>query len=538
VNESRSEAGGSESATHETSIPHRVLRSTATNVVGRVVVVGIGFLLTPFILHRVGAVDFGLWMLVESIVGYGALLDLGISAAVIKYVSENRARGDVAEASRLVTGALVLYLALGFAACCLAVAVAVLVPPHLGISSDRRSLASDLILLAGFRLAISIPGATPIAVLRAVNRFDLTNLLAVVSALIGAAGAVAVLLTGGGVLEVVAVGAITAAIMLVPAVWLARRSFPELRLTRAGLDWQLQRRILAFSSSVSVVQVGSRLQGKTDAIVIGLTLPVRAVTPFNLAVRLATVVTVAADQFAQIMLPLASETHVKEGPAGLRPLFLTSTRIIVALTLPLAVALAGLSDKVLSAWVGPEYAHYWYLVVILVVSALINVSTWPMASVAQSLERYKPFALLGLANGVINLALSFALVYPLGLVGVALGTLLPTLLETAVLQLWYLRRVLDVPPRLVVSDILRPLAAPAIATGAVVALLRWTVEPDSLWSLAAAFVVVWCVNALVYLRFGAGPLERATADEIFARVGLSRWLGRWGPVSSRGRAGD
>ncbi|HEY8765072.1 MAG TPA: hypothetical protein VIM18_12830, partial [Solirubrobacteraceae bacterium] len=60
------------------------MRSTASNVAGQVVVLGVWFALTPFMVHRLGAANYGLWVLVASLVAYGNLLDLGVGAAVTK----------------------------------------------------------------------------------------------------------------------------------------------------------------------------------------------------------------------------------------------------------------------------------------------------------------------------------------------------------------------------------------------------------------------------------------------------------------------
>src|SRR6187549_4061724 len=83
-------------------IRSRALRNTASNYIGKVLTLGIFFFLTPFILHQLGPTTYGLWILIGSVVGYGALLDFGIASAVTKYVAEYRARGEVANAQSLV----------------------------------------------------------------------------------------------------------------------------------------------------------------------------------------------------------------------------------------------------------------------------------------------------------------------------------------------------------------------------------------------------------------------------------------------------
>ena len=64
------------------ALSRRVFLSTFSNYVGQIVTIGVWFLLTPFILDRLGATQYGLWVLVASFLAYGTLLDLGVNEAV------------------------------------------------------------------------------------------------------------------------------------------------------------------------------------------------------------------------------------------------------------------------------------------------------------------------------------------------------------------------------------------------------------------------------------------------------------------------
>ena len=83
------------------AIERQLLRSTLANYVGKFVTLAIGLALTPFMLHQLGATDYALRVLVTSFVAYGTLLDLGVGAALTKYVAELRARGESLEVSRV-----------------------------------------------------------------------------------------------------------------------------------------------------------------------------------------------------------------------------------------------------------------------------------------------------------------------------------------------------------------------------------------------------------------------------------------------------
>lgn len=65
-----------------TAIRRRVVLNTASNLVAKLFTLVLGFLVTPFILSRLGVQEYGLWMLVGLVISYGSLLDLGIGLVV------------------------------------------------------------------------------------------------------------------------------------------------------------------------------------------------------------------------------------------------------------------------------------------------------------------------------------------------------------------------------------------------------------------------------------------------------------------------
>src|SRR5262249_43665866 len=146
----------------------------------------VGFLLTPFILHRLGDTQYGLFILVGTVIGHGALLDFGIRQAVIKYVAEHRARGDNDRLCSLIATVLVIYCCLGLLALLLSAALAPVFPDLFNVPTSDHGTATIIVLLMGIWLAISIPCATSGAVLIGLQRYGLANALIVLGTLASA----------------------------------------------------------------------------------------------------------------------------------------------------------------------------------------------------------------------------------------------------------------------------------------------------------------------------------------------------------------
>ena len=494
----------------DAGIRQRVLLSTVINFVGKSITFGTWFLLTPFILDRLGAVSYGLWILVGSVVAYGSLLDLGVAGAVIKYIAEHHAKGEIAGGRSLVATALCLYSLLGLTVMVLIAAIALVFPYLFNVPPEERATATWLVLIMGFGIGISIPCVTPIAVLKGLQRFDLSGLISVTGTLLSAAGIVVVLLLGGGVLAIATVGIFVTLVMQAPSIWLINRIAPELRFGWRGASRRQVRTVLSFSSPLFVMDVAGRLQTKTDEVVIGAFLPVSFVTPYSLARRLSEVAQVLTDQFIKVLLPLASGLHAENDRVRLRSVYITGTRLTLAFFLPVGCTLVILARPILTVWLGAAYADYAHLVTILTLACLIDTIQWPASSILQGMARHRPLAVIAVGTGLANLALSIALVRGLGLTGVALGTLLPTTIACLGVVLPYAMHVIGVSTTQVIKEVFLPALLPAIPTVILLYFLQHAIEPSSLLSVMVVAGIGLLVYVIGYLNWGASQVERQT----------------------------
>ena len=84
----------------------QILRNVGSSWFALGVNVLVGIFLSPYILHRLGDVAFGLWILVFSVTGYYGLFDLGIRSSIVRYIAKYSANEEHDELNRLVNTAM------------------------------------------------------------------------------------------------------------------------------------------------------------------------------------------------------------------------------------------------------------------------------------------------------------------------------------------------------------------------------------------------------------------------------------------------
>lgn len=503
--------------TKDTMIRGHVFRSTASNLIGQAVILATGFLLAPFVLKRIGASDYGLWILISSLTGYASVLEFGISSAVIKYVAEFRVKGEREEMHALIGTALSLYTALGVLAILFSVGIAFLLPHIINIPPGDTAKAVHLVLLAGVGLGISIPTTIVVGVLRGLQRFDLLNVLYVINTLLSAGATIAVLLLGWGVLGI-AVAAIPVTLLTqLPGLWLIRRADPEMRVSWRGARRDLVRTVTGFSFALFISQVAKQLQNRTDELVIASRLPIASVTPYAFGRRLGEIPNQFANQFARTLMPLASGLHAEKDWTRLRAMYVVSSRLAIAIAAPLAVILSALAPTMLTLWIGAEYAVYWPVVLLISLSSVVAISQYPAGAMLQGMARHKILAVTSIANGIINLVISLILVQKMGITGVAIGTFVPAVLE-ALFVMPYTMRLLGVRWSDVLKDAWLPALAPAIPAGLVLYALQAALHPNNWFALGMIAAAGGFVYAAVYFVFRATAAEREMVWQVAGQV--------------------
>jgi O-antigen/teichoic acid export membrane protein len=502
----------------DVAIRRRVLVATSANVLGTGFRLLVWFVLTPFILGLLGPVAYGVWVVVGSIAAYGSLLDMGLTPALVKYVAEHVARGDPAGAGRVIATAVWLYILLGLVAFAVFLAIAPWVPDVLSIPAGQRGAATAVTMLTGLSLAIGIPSTAAPSVLMGLQRYDAVNAISTASTLAGAAATVIVLALGGGVVGMVAANIPVLLGTTAVTIVVIRRVRPDLGSGLGRPNRALVLTMAAYGSSSFAYQISNLLQRKTDELVVGGFLAVALVAPYSIGRRVSDLVIMVTQQFMNVLLPLASELHAEGDANRLRAVYLTATRLGMALSLPVGTTIIVLAAPFITTWVGPDMGDAVPITIILAISSMVALTQWPAGAIFQGMARHRPLAVGALLTGLANLLLSVVLVQRMGIIGVALGTLIPTTLETLLFVLPYTTRRLGISLGQVVRSCLVPAGLPVIPSMLLTYALRVAVAPSNLVAVALIGAAGAATYAVGYLIVGAGPLERDLLRQVLARM--------------------
>jgi O-antigen/teichoic acid export membrane protein len=485
-----------------------LIAGTATRYLVVGLNIGVGVLLMPFTVRHLGQTAYGLWMLVASMTTYFQLLDLGYGNGVVRHLIEADHRGDRDGVNRVASTFVCVYALIAVVAgCAIAVMLTVVLPrfPHLTAAQVR--IAQLLLAILGARMVIGFPLTVFGAVTNARQGFVLNNLIACATVLATAAATVVVLRGGGALVTLVATTTAINVAAYLGYAWTAYHVMPELRIRPRYFSVAQWREVTSFSVYLFVINLASQIAFNIDNIVIGAYLGPVFVAVYAIALRLAEYQRRLCDQFSPLLFPVAMAFSADGDREALKRTLIEGNRVGTTLVTGAAVCLVGFSGPLIGRWMGPAFDGSVAPFVILSVAGVIVISQAASSNVLIALGAQRLVASIWMVEAVVNLALSVVLVRSLGLIGVALGTLIPLVVGHLVVMLSAAcRRVgLSIGQCLIATT--RPAAiAGVIAAGACV-LVRAAHPPTSaaLVIVEAAIVGVVYVAALAVVGF-----DRAT----------------------------
>jgi len=478
-----------------------VLKSVGSNWVVTLLTIVVLYVLTPFTLNQLGAQGYGTWLLITSMNGYLGLLVLGVPMASVRYFAQHVASGDTRKLNEAISSCTGLYLLLGLIALIIGMGLYAFFTLY-GIPTPMHDDARSAFVIMALFVAVGFIALLPEGILAAHGNFVPRNMVRVAS-LVLRLGLTVVLLKLEATLTVLAVVQLSCLLFDFALCWLMiHRRYPGIRLGLSGFDWKVVRQIFSFSLFVLVLNAGARLSFETDAMVIGAFMDVGQIPHFTIANSFIIYLMEFVVAIAAVVMPTATHLQTQGKMAELREIFLKWSKIALSLTIMGGLFLLVLGPRFIAWWVGPEFEHSAGPVLqILMISYLIFL---PVRGVAlpmlMGLGKPKVPTIGFFIAGLVNAGLSIALVGPLGIVGVALGTAIPNVLF-AVLVLSLACREVGAH----ISDYVR-YVVPRALLGAipVFALLLWFkvgLGVRGLVGLVSAGAVMALVFGLVWVLF-------------------------------------
>jgi len=312
---------------------------------------------TPIFYKVLGAELFGVWILVNTILGFSGLFKFGMGQATVKYVAQYRAEEDQAALVKVVRTTLGMYLTLGLVGGLLICLLAPwLANSAFKISVEYREVATHCLMLAGLGYPVTLLQDSLESVYRGYERFDHLAIVNFSFVLVSNIVRIGMVLLGVALPWIVLVTVVLVLLFCGVRMLHLRHKFGKHLSFLPTLDLKGQGEVFSYGFYAWLTSVLGIIRQRGDILIISALLGPAALPPYTIGLRLLEQTHALLAKASQFLFPAFSRLHAKGDIGGLYRHYDKATGIIMVLSSAMIVPIFTFAGPILAFWIGEDFS--------------------------------------------------------------------------------------------------------------------------------------------------------------------------------------
>lgn len=484
-----------------------LLKGSITRVSQTFVSIIVAFFMMPFLIHQLGDHWYGIWTVIGSLAAAYHLFDMGMASAVTRYVSRAFGLKNDQLANETINTALLIYLAI--AAVIILASIAASFASRLFIDSEsEKDIIQLLVLIIGVSVALEFPFNALAGVASAKLKFHQVALTRISVTLLGAALTWWFISEGYGVVALAVITFCTARISNLCYLLICKAAFPALKFSRRLAAIDKGKELFQYSAWSFVIAIAYQLRNNVDNFVVAGFLSAASVTHYAIGLRLVDYVAQFLSQATNMFLPIFTSYHAQENSKELHSKLLFITRLNLVAALIAGGGLVIFGEAFIARWMGPKYDDAYWVMVILLIGRMMGFANHPLNSALYAANKHSIAAKLDICEVILNLCLSLILVQYLGLIGVALGTMLPLLVLRLFFLPFYACKAIEMNAKDYFLCMVRPILVIVIPTSIIFFWTKTVIELHSYYEIFSLALTMVTICGIIGIKMAFSENEK------------------------------
>lgn len=407
----------------------RVLVNTSSNVAQLIVSMVATFIMAPIYLKLMGHHDYGLREMVLAVVGYMGMLDLGMRPTVSRFASMHNAQNDKESLLVVYGTSLVFMMLVGLFLAVFFWIWALSFPDILNPEGVKENTKYALfLLLVGAKLLFVFPLFVCESFLEGLQRYYFKNVVNIFSIIFISVIAYHYMTPENGLALLAFLAAIATFIKLL--IFGAVLSLPMIGSIYPNIRRFSKKKLLemlVFGSKSFIQGAAGKVEKMSDRIIIGVFLGPSVIPIYTIPATLVAYITNITNTLSHTFMPLFSDLNAKGQSHRIKYIYLIASKLLVALIVPMGVGICIIGGPFIEIWMNGQFdPHIVDSILILLVIYILVPMLNPFASrYLTAINKHIIFAKVAPIAALANLGLSIWLVLEYGVIGAALGSVLP-----------------------------------------------------------------------------------------------------------------
>lgn len=407
--------------------PH-VIKLSTWRMVHMACAVGISFFMLPFLINHLGKHYYGIWILISLFSTYYGMADLGLSTATQRYIAQSIGKNDPNTINEIVATSIVSYGLLSIMVLIFGIIGYILIPHLFHWDLSDITLLKNCFIIMIIGLSFTFPFRSFTGMLGAALRQDISAKTDILYVLAKAVGTVIVVYSNKSIVYLSLVSVLVDFIYHILIFYIVKNVYITLRIDFGYAKLEMGKQLFRYAFFSFLNRVSELLKLRIDAMVISIFMVVSDVTVYSVASRL-------FDYFNEIIVSIVGFSDAyfarHDGSKEIDKMTFvlsnfTKTTTVISVFIGLSLILYG--KYFIVRWVGYEFIQSFPVLICLVAPGILYAIQDPLRRLFFATSKHHLLSYMSLLEGVLNTILSLILVKFYGLIGVALGTAIPSLL--------------------------------------------------------------------------------------------------------------
>ncbi len=413
---------------------NRIIKNVFSSWASLIVTVLITFFVSPIIVHNLGKETYGIWVIIVSVTGYFTILDFGINAAIVKYISEYFSKNDEIGIRTIFSSSMFVFMIVAIAIVVIGFFIGYNFKNFLEIKTLTYKVAAIAFGVIVIDIAISMIFSVFSGTFTALQEFVALNAISISVTIIKNTTLVIFLLNGYGLLSIAYIQLATSIVRCIAQYFYLRARYPEIYFEVKSINSDTFKVIYNYSIYSFIIAIALKILFYTDSIVIGKIINTESVAYYAIPSSLLDYIEKFVWAMIAVLVPVISGNDAIGQYNDNQKIYLIGTRYSILISAPILITLYFVGPDFIALWMGNDFRIYSSGVLrILTVGYGIAFSQLTAQALLKGIAKHKILALILFLEAGINLFISIFLAPKYGIEGVALGTTLPLVTASMIL---------------------------------------------------------------------------------------------------------
>ncbi len=405
----------------------------------------IAFFFVPFITSIMGDSRYGVWVIIFQAISYFSILDLGMNAAVVRFISKYLGENNFEKINRVLNTATLFFSAIGVIAAALIYYFSI---NYFGIFRiDDPALAQEgatataiMGIFVGVRF-ILMPFAGSFV---AFHRQDLANLLNICEEIIRTFAIVLLLYQNYGLIELAQTVLAISVMKQLVAVIVLKKLQGKIQFSFKHVDTGTIKSLFDYSKTAFGIALAWIVIFNSDSLLLGIVSSSAAAGVFNPAIQAMYHLRMMVNAIGIPLTPAVSHLEVTTDTATIVRVYLRALKYTSFLSFLICTGMVIYAEPFIGLWLPASFLPTADVMKILAISAAFYLPQILGNSILLSLDKHRYLLIVLFLEAGLKILLALFLIKPYGIIGMAVASAAPQLILYTTIYPHYVSKVLGI----------------------------------------------------------------------------------------------